>query len=73
MFENLKTKKQGIHYSRYIASWRNIGGTHFDHQFKAWLKSEGCDENEVNDIYQLATNGKLELESSAFKFITNTV
>lgn len=73
MFENLKTEKQGIRYSRYIASWINVGGQSFDTEFMDWLKSEGCTQREIIDIRELATCGKLELESSAKKFITSTV
>ena len=73
MFENKKTEKQGIRYSRYIASWINVGGERFDTEFMDWLKSEGCTQREIIDIRQLAECGKFELELSAKKFITNTV
>lgn len=73
MFENKKTEKQGIRYSRYIASWINVGGERFGTEFMDWLKSEGCTPREIIDIRELAECGKLELEVSAKKFITNTV
>ena len=70
MFENKKTKVQGVHYSRYIMSWANVYGYYFPREeFEDWLRSEGCDEDEVHDIYEMAGMGKLELEMSARKFI----
>lgn len=73
MFENKKTEKQGIRYSRYIASWINVGGERFGTEFMDWLKSEGCTPREIIDIRELAECGKFELELSAKKFIANTV
>jgi hypothetical protein len=72
MFENEIIN--GVHASRYIASWCKAGGHlgrrergRFD--FKDWLESLGLTEDEVRHIYNLATNGKLELENSAREFI----
>ena len=67
MLEN--KKHNGIHYSRYIASWINAGGKYFDEEFLEWLKSEGFEEDDARDVREMATCGKLELETSAKKFI----
>ena len=69
MLENKITEAQWVHYSRYIASWQNSGGTYFGEQFAKWLKANGCTEKEVHDIREMATCGKLELEVSARKFV----
>ena len=71
MFKN-KTF-EGIHYSRFIASWTNVGGP-MNWRFKEWLKTltingKSIPEEVVNDIYNLASNGKLELETQAKIFI----
>ena len=71
-FENKIIK--GIHASRYIASWSNVGGT-FDRKpggrfdFRVWLESLGLEEDEVRFIFNLATNGKLELQENARKVL----
>lgn len=72
MLENKKTEA-GIHYSRYIASWVNAGENYFGCMFEDWLKSEGCKENEIREIVEMAIGGKLELEKSAKSFIKNYV
>ncbi len=69
-FENKFIKD--IHATRYIASWSNVGGT-FDRKpggrfdFRVWLESLGLEEDEVRFIFNLATNGKLELQEDARK------
>lgn len=69
MFENKKTHN-GIHYSRYIASWKKMGGKIYrGGLFEQWLKKEGLTEEEISDILLLAENGKLELEYSARMFM----
>ena len=69
MFENKKTQK-GIEYSRYIASWNNMGGTHYyGCQFAEWLKANGVTDEEVHEIREMAACGKMELEVSAMRFI----
>lgn len=68
MYENKKTSK-GIYYSRYIASWLNATDGFIGAAFKSWLKHEGCTDTEVDEIFYLATNGKMELEDSAKKFV----
>ena len=69
-FENAKTG-DGIHYSRYIASWHRMGGTIFyGGLFEKWLRDkEHLTEMEISDIMLMATNGKLELQKSAKEFI----
>lgn len=72
MFENKIIR--GVHASRYIASWVKAGGNfsrkpygRFD--FRVWLESLGLTEDEVSYIYNLAENGRLELQESARHFI----
>jgi hypothetical protein len=73
MFENKIF--EGIHYSRFIASWTNQVGI-VDYHFKDWLKSltingKVIPEEVIEEIYELGTNGKLELETSALIFLKN--
>ena len=63
MLEN--NKFNGVHYSRYIASWINARGEMFDDGFKDWLKGLGMSEDMIIDVYEMATMGKMELEISA--------
>lgn len=71
MFENKLIN--GIHKSRYIASWLKAGGSLYFGEdvdnFREWLLSMDLTEDEVQDIVNLATNGKLELETTAKKFV----
>lgn len=71
MFEN--GNFNGIFYSRFIASWVRKGGMlktgHDISMFRKWLTEIGCDDETVDNITFLASNGKLELENSAEKFI----
>lgn len=69
MFENKKTEVQGIHYSRYIASWRNVGGDYYGEQFAKWLKANGCTDKEIDDIREMASCGKMELELTAKSYV----
>lgn len=60
MLENIKVN--GIHMSRYIASWA-------DSRFTEWLKTMGItDEKVLHDTWEMATCGKIELEISASKY-----
>ena len=70
MFEN-KLTHNGIHYSRYIASWKREGGKIFGKGlFERWLKeTQELTDEEIREIMLLATNGKFELESSAREFM----
>lgn len=72
MFENKQF--EGIYYSRFIASWTKKTQINPSYLiFKDWLRSltingRKMDEDVINEIYNLATNGKLELEKSAWDF-----
>ena len=71
MFEN--GNFNGIFYSRFIASWVRKGGMlktgHDISMFRCWLTEIGCDDETVDKITFLASNGKLELENSAERFL----
>lgn len=81
MFENKLF--EGIHYSRFIASWYRSGGkricSHVDSEkrpndFVRWLKTLRVNDRElpedvINDILEMATNGKMELEFNAYNYI----
>lgn len=69
-FENAETHN-GIHYTRYIASWKRMGGKIFyGGLFERWLKEvQKLTDEEINDILFIATNGKMELEMSAKVFM----
>lgn len=70
MFENELIR--GIHCSRYIASWHNVGGNR--RLFGKWLRQlivdgEPLTEDEVRRIIAYAENGKCELEANIERFI----
>jgi hypothetical protein len=81
MFENKQF--EGIYYSRFIASWYNVGGkrihSHVDsdkmpNEFVRWLKQihvndKSMSDDVIYDIVNLATNGKLEIEVNAAHFM----
>ena len=72
MFENLKDKKNKIHYTRYIMSWIREGGDCNDLDwFAEWLASLELDKEDISEIRFIMSNGKMELESSARKFLAN--
>ncbi len=62
-----------VNYSRIIASWVNASLKHelFDDDFKDWLRSlpYNFTEEDVHDIYLMATNGKMELEGHAKRYM----
>ena len=68
-WENKETK-YGIRYSRYIASWYNACRsidkpvTYFGN-FEKWLRSMKLEEEDIENIVQMAQCGKHELENSA--------
>ena len=78
MFKNETIR--GIHISRYIASWTNVGGGLCRHngdlgRFEEWLESLVIDDehltaDEIERIENYAENGKMELEHSAEKFMS---
>lgn len=72
MLENVKVN--GIRMSRYIASWMNVGGELIgcweDSSFSRWLRTVGVtNEEDIHDMWELATCGKFELEQSAEKYL----
>lgn len=72
MFTNRKINGY-IYETRFIVSWLRVGGqltTGEDiDNFRNWLISLKLEEGEIEHILYLATNGKLELENSAKRFL----
>lgn len=72
MFENIMINGY-IYATRFIASWTNVGGTLNKPgdltKFEDWLKSLDLSKEDIHCIKFLATNGKLELEEDAKKFL----
>ena len=70
-----KIASNGVHYSRIIASWMKEASEFgmkrfiYEDQFQRWLETLGLTKEERYEIYYLATNGKMELESNAYKFL----
>lgn len=64
-----------VNASRIIASWNNLAILAHErsagHSFKFtdWLETLGLSEQDIQEIEQLASNGKIELEYSAMKFL----
>lgn len=62
-----------IYATRFIASWINVGGqlkTRKDiGDFRNWLSSLNLAGEDIHLIVELATDGKLELEDSARKYL----
>ena len=72
MFEN--KNYEGIYYSRFIASWINVGGRRINYKFKEWLgtlriNGNPIPEGVIQEIYNFGTNGKFELEVSAEHYL----
>jgi len=70
MFEN--KAYEGIYYSRFIASWTNEVGP-VTYEMKDWLRSLNINgkqmpESVIDEIYEIGSTGKLELEISAKAF-----
>ena len=75
MFENRVI--EGIHISRYVVSWVKEGGK-LNYTFKEWLRSltingRKLTEDDIRDIYNFGTNGKLELETDAKQFLKGSL
>lgn len=74
MFENRQINGY-IYETRFIASWLREGGqlrTGKDYDnFYEWLLSLGLNQDDADHIKFLASNGKMELENSARKFLKN--
>ena len=71
MFEN-KTF-EGIYYSRFIASWVSTNGKIYRDEFMDWLRTievngKRMPEEVINDVVEMGTCGKLELEIQARQF-----
>ena len=75
MFENFVTS-QGFEASRYIASWTLAGGSlkywYEREAFTDWLIGLGLSIDERRRIRDLATNGKLEFQENAMKYISES-
>lgn len=77
MFENKII--EGIHVSRFAVSWAREGGQLSSRgawRFKEWLRTlvingRKLTDEEVNYIYNFGTNGKMELEHSAYEYLKN--
>lgn len=63
----------GVHATRYIASWLNVGGTFHSYEdydnFRDWLLSLKMKEDDAQNIVELAWMGKFELERNAEDFL----
>jgi hypothetical protein len=63
----------GIHATRYIASWLNVGGMLHSYKdydnFHNWLLSLNLNKDQAQDILELAWMGKFELERNAEDFL----
>lgn len=68
---------EGIHYSRFIASWRNAAGKdRCSGEFEMWLEhleinGKHLPETVVREISDMAITGKLELENDIRNFKVN--
>ena len=76
-WENKETK-DGIKYSRYIASWTKVcflmgKPVVFYDDFEEWLRTFDLSDKDVSNILEMARCGKLELEASAREFINNNL
>ncbi len=65
---------EGIHYSRFIASWTNVGGIVTRGGLANWLRTltindKQIPEDVIREIVNFATNGKLELQENAEDYI----
>lgn len=79
MFDNKIVKvpalgNEEIHISRIIASWTHVGGQITTRRwaktpFANWCVGLGLDTDVIREMVYFATNGKLELEDSAKKFL----
>lgn len=74
-FEN--KSYEGIYYTRFIMSWVRSGGSltvRSSWRFEEWLRTltindKKIPENVIGEIMFLATNGKMELEDSAYEYL----
>ena len=73
-FENKRVtvnEGTGEFYSRIIASWAKEYAPYkiFDNTFKDWLISLGLTDEDVENIYELADCGKMEIEHHADQWL----
>ncbi len=71
-FDNAVIK--GVHASRYIMSYLREGGeAKYRDKFREWLKALPLEltEEEINHIVEMYSNGKLEFEIDAKRFLKN--
>lgn len=64
---------ENIHYSRFVASWLRESHGEPLWKMKSWLKTLNINgkpipEEIIREIYNYATNGKMELEASVRRF-----
>ena len=71
MLENKYVEQYDCHYSRFIASWYNVGGRNVSCMFKRWLKENFplLTEQDINAMANMMTCGKLEMEVNARAFL----
>ena len=68
---------EGIHYSRFIVSYAKVGGElNKRWLFEDWLRTlvingKVIPEEVIDEIGFIASNGKLELQTSAREFLRN--
>ena len=68
MLENKKIN--GVHATRYIMSWTRMGGNvRYIDSFVEWLKTLNMSEEDIDDIVEILRSGKMELETSAGRFL----
>lgn len=70
MFNNKKF--EGIHYSRFVASWTNTVGP-MTPEFIDWMKTitvngRRVPDDVIDEIYEMGNTGMFELEISAVAF-----
>lgn len=76
--KKVKTIYGEVHYSRFIASWNSAKSSKFG-CFENWLESlvkQGIaelTEQDIHDINEMRTMGKLELECNIREFISKCV
>ena len=71
MYNYDNPRHNDIPYSRYIVSYLVAKRQRpFRDEFMGWLmETQGFSEDEARDCYEMASNGKLELEESARKYL----
>lgn len=72
MFDNKLDSVYKIFYTRWIMSWIREGGNCKDRDgFISWLNSLKLDPDDIDNIWFIMSNGKLECETSARMFLKN--